>query len=182
MRIIKGTLQRRKITAPKNLPVRPTTDFAKEALFNIIEDNFFIEGLEILDLFAGTGNISYEFISRGADVTAVDLNHDCVKFINKTKSEFELDNLKIIKSDALRFIKSLRKSYDIVFADPPYDFKKTEELVKLILEREILNEDGLLIVEHGKETPLKHLKSWQETRVYGRVNFSFFAPLEKIEL
>jgi len=179
MRIIKGSLQRRKIIAPKNLPVRPTTDFAKEALFNIIEDNFFIEGLDILDLFAGTGNISYEFISRGANVTAVDLEHDCVKFINKTKTDFELDNLIIIKSEAIRFLKSLRKSYDIVFADPPYDFKKTAELVEVILERNILNDDGLLIVEHGKETPLKHIKGWYETRIYGRVNFSFFNPINK---
>ena len=176
MRIISGKYKGRRINAPKNLPVRPTTDMSKESLFNILNNHFHFDGLKILDLFSGTGNISYEFGSRGAgNITAVDGDFGCVKFIKKTAEEFELP-ITAIKSDVIKFLKTNKSSYDIIFADPPYDMpqKDFEEIISLVFDNEFLEEDGMLIVEHSKYTKLEHMINFSFQKSYGGSFFTFF--------
>ena len=184
MRIISGKYKGRRITAPKNLPVRPTTDMSKESLFNILNNRFDFEGLKVLDLFSGTGNISYEFASRGAaSVTSVDADFGCIKFIKQTSSEFQFD-IMAQKSDVIKFLKTNNKSsYDIIFADPPYnmDQKIFEEIVTLILENELLQPDGMMIIEHSKHTTLSHMMNFSFQKNYGGSVFSFFEFDEEIE-
>ena len=175
MRIVSGILKSRRINPPSNLPVRPTTDMAKEALFNILQNKVFLEDANVLDLFSGTGNMAYEFFSRECiSTTAVDQNSKCVRFIKKTKDELKMDSLEVVQADCFSFIKGAYKKYDIIFADPPYDMPNYTELVELILERNILTEDGILIVEHSKNTNLSQIESYSDTRRYGGVHFSFF--------
>lgn len=179
MRIISGQHKGRRITAPRRLPVRPTTDMAKEALFNILNNRLHFNELEVLDLFSGTGNISYEFSSRGAgSITAVDQDLDCVKFIKKTASELEMD-ITVIKSDVFKYLERAPIKTDLVFADPPYDFDNTqfENIANLVFEKNILNEDGILIIEHSKHTDLSALENFNEARRYGNSVFSFFKPI-----
>lgn len=176
MRIISGINKGRKINAPKKLPVRPTTDQAKEALFNIISNNYFFSELSVLDLFTGSGNISYEFSSRGTKkITCVDSNKNCIKFVQKISNDLSL-NLNIIKSDVYTFLKGDNTHYDIIFADPPYDFEyiNYEKVVQLIIENKILNNGGLIIIEHYKNKILKNILNYSETREYGGCCFSFF--------
>ena len=176
MRIISGKNKGRKIQAPKNLPVRPTTDKAKEALFNIIGNKYNLAELSILDLFSGTGNISYEFSSRGVSkITCVDLNQKCINFIKSNCDKLSL-NFKLIKSDVCKFLNNNDLIYDIIFADPPYNFEylKYEKIILLVIEKKILNSDGLLIIEHSKKTNLQNIKNYIETRKYGDCCFSFF--------
>lgn len=176
MRIISGTWKGKRLIAPKKLPVRPTTDFAKEGLFNILRNRFDLDQLSVLDLFAGTGNISYEFGSRGVqEVTAVDAHAGCVAFIRKTAEQLELP-IRTIKSDVFAFLEKSSGSYDLVFADPPYALEVAdfEKLVSLVLEGSMLEENGTLIVEHGKHTNLSHLAGFIESRKYGGSVFSFF--------
>lgn len=176
MRIISGKYKGRKINAPKNLPVRPTTDMSKEALFNILNNNFNFSELTILDLFAGTGNISYEFASRGSDtIVCVDGDFGCINFIKKTAAEFNFDIVPI-KSDVFSFLEKHEESYDIVFADPPYDLaqKDFEKIPELVFKNKILAEEGMLIIEHSKHTNLEHLEHFSSSRNYGGSVFSFF--------
>lgn len=176
MRIISGKYKGRRISPPKNLPVRPTTDMSKEALFNILNNRLDFDGLKVLDLFAGTGNISYEFGSRGAEnITAVDADFGCIKFIKQTATEFEF-NISAIKSDVVKYLKGSKASFDIIFADPPYhmDQKLFEELVELVFEQELLQEDGMMIIEHSKHTKLDHLMNFSFRKNYGGSVFSFF--------
>jgi len=176
MRIISGKYKSRRISAPKKLPVRPTTDMAKESLFNILNNKYYFDAVSVLDLFSGTGNISYEFASRGTEqITAVDENHGCIKFINETSDSFEM-NISTIKSDVFKFLEKTRQKHTIIFADPPYDFP-TEEFAKipqLIFQNELLEENGLLIVEHSKHTDLSHLDHYSHSKSYGGNMFSFF--------
>lgn len=176
MRIISGSHKGKRLRAPKNLPVRPTTDFAKEALFNILNNRIDIGDTKVLDLFSGTGNIAYEFASRGSEkITAVDQHYGCCKFINTTAKELEFP-IQAIKSEVFAFIEKHSETYDLVFADPPYDLdpSKFEALIEKILEGEILDEDGVLIVEHPKHLSLDHLTGYDELRRYGGSCFSFF--------
>ncbi|MTG98604.1 MULTISPECIES: RsmD family RNA methyltransferase [Myroides] len=176
MRIISGKLKGRRINPPKNLPVRPTTDMSKEALFNILNHHFNFSELTILDLFAGTGNISYEFASRGAEsIVSVDGDYGCVNFIKKTAKEFDL-NIVPFKADVFKFIEKHKTSYDIVFADPPYDFtqEQFEKIVTDILNLELISEDGMLIIEHSKFTKLEHLPHFSFEKSYGGSVFTFF--------
>lgn len=176
MRIISGKYKGRRLTAPKKLPVRPTTDMAKESLFNILNNHFNFPGLKILDLFAGTGNISYEFASRGAEpITCVDADFGCISYIKKTAKELNFD-ITTIKSDVFKFLERCNTSFDIVFADPPYHLSQEqfENIVTLIFEREILDEEGMLIVEHSKETKLEHSENFSFAKNYGGTTFSFF--------
>ena len=123
MRIISGLYKGRRITAPKKLPIRPTTDMAKEALFNILHHQYYFDGISVLDLFSGSGNISYEFASRGTEqITAVDDNYGCIKFITETATAFEM-SISTIKSDVFKFLEKSKQKQDIIFADPPYDFE-----------------------------------------------------------
>ncbi len=180
MRIIKGSLQRRLIHAPANLPVRPTTDLAKESLFNILENRLDLRDSKALDLFAGTGNISYELFSRGcAQVTAVDNNYRCVAFIRETASKFNMNKLVVIKSDVFRFIPSVSQIYNLIFADPPYDFERYDELGKILINKDILSPEGWLVIEHPKQIDYSKIDGFVEKRRYGKVHFSFFQPQKK---
>lgn len=176
MRIISGKYKGRRISPPKNLPVRPTTDMSKEALFNVLRNHFNFEGLKVLDLFSGTGNISYEFASRGSDnITSVDGDFGCVKFIKQTAYEFDF-NIAAIKSDVLKFIERCNAKYDIIFADPPYAFeqKTFDKIVLSIFEKNLLEEEGMMIIEHSKYTKLDHLTHFSFKKSYGGSIFSFF--------
>lgn len=176
MRIVSGTLKGKRITAPKKLPVRPTTDFAKEALFNILNNHYHFSGLQVLDLFSGTGNIAYEFGSRGADaIISVDAHYECVKFINKTSEELDLP-ITTVKSDVFKYLSATTSTSDIIFADPPYDFDvdSLQRMVEITFEKNLLKEDGVLIIEHSKKIDLSHLDHFTENRKYGNSVFSFF--------
>ncbi|MCF0200019.1 MAG: 16S rRNA (guanine(966)-N(2))-methyltransferase RsmD [Bacteroidales bacterium] len=176
MRIIRGRYQRRQIYAPTNLPVRPTTDMAKESLFNILENYYDFEETEALDLFAGTGNISYELVSRGCPkVTAVDQDPGCVKFIRETATKLNMKELLVIRSDVFRFLANGKMQYDLIFADPPYDCEHYEELVHLIFDNKLLKEEGMFVLEHSKHISFDSHPHFMEQRHYGKVNFTFFA-------
>ena len=176
MRIISGKYKGKRLTAPKKLPVRPTTDMAKEALFNILNNRFYFDELKVLDLFSGTGNISYEFASRGAEqITAVDGFQGCVRFISKTARELEF-SINTIKSDVFKFLEGSPEKFDLIFADPPYDFS-TDQFLKiadLVFVKERLLEDGVLIIEHSDQTDLSEHPRFSEQRKYGGSIFSFF--------
>ncbi|GAB5399420.1 MAG: 16S rRNA (guanine(966)-N(2))-methyltransferase RsmD [Aureisphaera sp.] len=177
MRIISGTHKGKRIVAPKSLPVRPTTDFAKEGLFNILRNRIDFCELEVLDLFSGTGNISYEFASRGAlKITAVDGHYACAKFIDKTAKELSFP-ITAIKSDVFKFLEKSKQSFDLIFADPPYafDIEQFEEMVRNIFQNNLLKTDGIFIIEHPKQTDLTELSGFQEFRKYGGSVFSFFS-------
>jgi len=175
MRIIGGINKKRKIKPPSNLDLRPTTDVAKESIFNIISNDFEYEYITVLDLFAGTGNISYEFASRGVNnLYAVEINNKCVQFIRKQARELSYNNFKVIRDDALHFLSICKINFDIIFADPPFDYKKTNFIHKNVFENQLLKENGWLIIEHGKETNLDQLEGFYEKRKYGKVNFSIF--------
>lgn len=176
MRIISGKHKGRKINPPKNLPVRPTTDMSKEALFNILNNHFNFHELKILELFAGTGSISYEFASRGsAPILCIDGDIGCVNFIKKTAKEFDFD-ITALKSDVFKFLEKHTANYDVIFADPPYGMeqKEFEKIIHLIFENEILDEEGMLIVEHSKYTKLEHMENFSFQKSYGGSVFSFF--------
>lgn len=176
MRIISGSLKGRRIVAPKKLPVRPTTDMAKESLFNILNNRYYFDELNVLDLFAGTGNISYEFASRGSEVVhAVDKDPGCYRFIDKTAKELELP-IDCTRADVFKYLESTRQTYDIIFADPPYDFSKElfAKIPELVFENDLLNAEGTLIVEHSKHTDLSDLPHYDMSKKYGGNVFSFF--------
>jgi len=175
MRIITGKYRGKQIHAPVNLPVRPTTDFAKESLFNILNNIVDIESLTVLDLFAGTGSISYEFFSRGSEmVTALDIDTHCVAFINKTATEMKAENLEAVREDVFQFLKHPFGEYDLVYADPPYDMEGIDTLPDLVVNNRILKKDGLFILEHSKNHDFSQHAFFYQHRKYGNVNFSFF--------
>ena len=174
MRIIGGKYKGKNIISPKNLPVRPTTDFAKESLFNILNNRIDFEDCKLLDLFAGTGNIGYEFASRGCEeITSVDVNFQCIQFIKRINKELQFNN-RVIRSEAMRFLKQCREQYDFIFADPPYQMKSINNIPTLIFEKELLKANGILVLEHEKCLNFSDYPNFQENRQYGRVNFSFF--------
>ena len=176
MRIISGQYKGRRISAPKNLPVRPTTDMSKESLFNILNNHFDFDGLRILDLFSGTGNISYEFGSRGAEhIVSVDADFGCIKFIKQTAAEFDFP-ITAIKSNVFSFLEKASGEYDIIFADPPYDMsqKDFEKLIRLIFERNLLSGEGMMVIEHSKYTLMDALPNFSFQKNYGGSRFTFF--------
>lgn len=176
MRIISGKFKGKRLIAPKTLPVRPTTDMAKEALFNILNFQIDFQEIKLLDLFAGTGNISYEFISRGTtQITAVDQHYGCVKFINKTANELEAE-INTVKSDVFKYLDKVKTKSNLIFADPPYDFSTDDfqKIPQLVFDNNLLEEEGLLIVEHSKHTDLSETANFSESRRYGNSVFSFF--------
>ncbi|PHS52250.1 MAG: 16S rRNA (guanine(966)-N(2))-methyltransferase RsmD [Lutibacter sp.] len=176
MRIISGKHKSKRLNAPKKLPVRPTTDMAKEALFNILNNSYYFNEIAVLDLFSGTGNISFEFGSRGTQkITAVDAHFACINFINKTSNELDL-NIKTIKSDVFKYLEKNNAKFDLIFADPPYEFKIDlfEKIVDLVFDKNILNDEGTLIVEHSKHTNLSNHEHFSYSKKYGGNMFSFF--------
>jgi 16S rRNA (guanine966-N2)-methyltransferase len=175
VRIISGEHRSILIDPPKGLPVRPTTDRAKESLFNIIENNFEIDELNVLDIFSGTGNIAFEFASRGAEkVTAVDIHEKCVLFIKSVKEKLKLTQLHAMKKDAFAFLKSTPEKYNIIFADAPYAHKQIIEIPRIVKEKDLLTENGWLIVEHESLLDLEQEPGFFDKRVYGQSAFSFF--------
>lgn len=175
MRIIRGKLKSRRFSAPKGFPSRPTTDYAKEGLFNILENKFSLVDLDILDLCAGTGNITLEFASReSGHITAVDQNFNCVKFIKNLVHELELEKeIDVFRADVRDFVKKTTKTFDLIFADPPYDSPIHAGLATTVFERSLLNKNGLLIIEHGRQTDLSSFPQYEQTKQYGNVYFSF---------
>ncbi len=175
MRIISGKNKGRKIIAPNQLPVRPTTDMAKESLFNIIRNYVDIDQISVLDLFAGTGNISYEFASRGCrSLLSVDHNFKCTSFIRQTAEKLSFTNLQVMQSDYKLLLSRTKHSWDLIFADPPYDMNNIDEIPDLIFENNCLKNNGWLIIEHDKQQDFSSHFAFYEQRTYGRVNFSFF--------
>lgn len=174
MRIISGTYRGRRLVPPKNITARPTTDFAKEALFNLLNNQIDFEDAEMLDLFAGTGGIGLEFISRGArEVTSVEMAHTQQNFIIQTCKQLGITNLSLIRGDVFKFIRACKVQYDFIYADPPYALTDLAELPDLVLP--LLKENGLFVLEHGKDHDFSTHPRYQQTRVYGSVHFSFFA-------
>lgn len=175
MRIIRGKYGRRRFEVPKAITARPTTDFARENLFNVIENLEEIEGSSVVDLFAGTGAISWEFISRGAsEVTSVEMAPVQASFIRSVKEKLGDTALKLVRGDVFRFINKCVRSYDIVFADPPYDHPRFAEIPGLILDSAMVRPGTLVIVEHNKNHDFTGLPGFVRHLSYGSVNFSMF--------
>lgn len=175
MRVIGGKYKGKRFAPPKNFPSRPTTDFAKEALFNILENRISIDEIDVLDLYAGTGSISLEFLSRNAkSVTSIDNHFVSYKFIRKTQEELNAPNWNVKKTEAVHFLEQTPLKFDLIFADPPFDLKGVIELPEIIFSRKILRKNGLLIIEHGRENNFEKTTNFREVRNYGGVHFSFF--------
>lgn len=180
MRIISGKYRGRSIFAPTNLPVRPTTDFAKEGLFNILNNLISIQDSSFLDLFSGTGNISYELGSRDAKrVISVDRNYYCNSFQKKTIGEMQLQQVIALKYDVFKYLKKCTEQFDVIFADPPYDMKNIDEIHHLVMSNNLLPDTGYLIIEHGKQTDLSNLEWFLSSRKFGNVNFSIFSKTKQ---
>ncbi|HUV00914.1 MAG TPA: RsmD family RNA methyltransferase [Bacteroidales bacterium] len=177
MRITGGKYRGRKILPPANLKARPTTDFARESLFNILNNRIDFESVKVLDLFSGTGSISYEFASRGAEIVHLvekDLKH--FAGIKRIIKDTGFTNIRPVHIDVKAYLKTCSFRYDIVFADPPYDLPWLSELPDLVFQSDILNEDGFFILEHPRKLDFKGHTFFFEHRSYGSVNFSFFRP------
>ena len=173
MRIIRGKYGRRRFDVPKNITARPTTDFARENIFNVIENLIDIDGIEALDLFAGTGAISLELLSRGAArVTAVEKAMTQYAFIRRTAEQLGEQNLNLIKGDVFKFLAAPHEKFDFIFADPPYDLPRFGEIPQLVLQADILKPDGFFIIEHSRAYDFSTIPGFVDHRVYGSVNFS----------
>ncbi|MDN6280256.1 MAG: 16S rRNA (guanine(966)-N(2))-methyltransferase RsmD [Psychroflexus sp.] len=177
MRIISGLHKGRRVNAPKNLPTRPTTDRAKEALFNILEHQYHFSEISVLDLFAGIGSISLEFSSRGVhDISLVEKNINCIKHLNQTFEDLAYE-AKIYKRDVFQYLEQNKQKYNLIFADPPYEItkEKLNELITLINTQRLLkNEDSQIIIEHNKFISMEDHSQFVQSRRYGLSVFSFF--------
>jgi 16S rRNA (guanine966-N2)-methyltransferase len=179
LRIISGRYKGRRIDPPAGFTARPTTDYARESLFNILNNRIDFEAVNVLDLFAGTGSISYEFASRGTpEIHLVEKDPRHISFIRKMVEQMKLENIKPIHIDVKAFLKTCRFKYDIIFADPPYDLRWLGDIPDLVAEAEIMKDDGFFILEHPKNFSFNNHRSFFEHRNYGSVNFSFFKPGE----
>ena len=176
MRIIAGTLRGRRLNPPQNLPVRPTTDMARESLFNILNNYVDFDECSVMDLFAGTGAVSLEFVSRGArEVTAIDINAQCTDYIKQCSTQLGVRNLHVVRADVFDLLKRANRRFDIVFADPPYALEALASLPDLVFGAGVLTDDGIFVLEHPREYSFEeHPHFWQH-RAYGKVNFTFFA-------
>ena len=175
MRIVSGKYRGRAITPPRNLRARPTTDFAKENLFNVLSNLVDLEECDVLDLFAGTGSISYEFASRGArSITAVEINTVHYNFIRQTATQLGMENFYPTKANVFLYLRSCTKQFDIIFSDAPYDLEGSEAVVEMVLKGNLLREGGILIFEHSKQMDFSSYNEFWQLRSYGSVQFSFF--------
>ena len=179
MRIISGQYKGRIIKPLKNLTARPTTDIAKESLFNIMNNYFDFTEVKVLDLFSGTGSISFEFASRGSmSITSVELDFKLYAYIKKTIAEFKFFQINAFRADAFKFIQMSNQKYDIIFADPPYDSENIDTIPNLIFEKNMIKEDGWLVLEHSNRFNFAEHKNFRELRKYGKVHFSIFENKE----
>lgn len=175
MRIIRGKYGRRRFPVPKNITARPTTDFARENLFNVLDNIIDFDGKNALDLFAGTGAISFEFLSRGcATVTSVEMAGTQYAFIKKVSQTLGCDNHRVLRADALKYIATSGAGFDIIFADPPYDMKDFDKVPEAVLASTLLNDGGIFIIEHSAKHDFSHLPGFHDHRSYGSVNFTIF--------
>lgn len=175
MRIISGKYKGRRLSVPSSFKARPTTDFAKENLFNILNNMIDWEDSESLDLFGGTGSISFELVSRGCpSVVCVEKFPSSYSFIEKTKKLLEADELHLYKMDVFKFLETCKSRFDFIFADPPYDLPFLEEVPRLVIEKDLLKPGGFFVMEHSKANDFSSLPLYSDKRVYGSVNFSIF--------
>ena len=175
MRIITGKYKGRHFDIPRTFKARPTTDFAKENIFNVLNGYIDLDGAEALDLFSGTGSITLELLSRGcSSVTSIELDRDHFRFICDCVKKLGTEACLPLRADVFRFVKSCRQQYDIVFADPPYALKELPQIPDLVFERALLKPDGILVFEHGKDHDFSQHPRFVEHREYGSVNFSLF--------
>ncbi|MCU7551469.1 RsmD family RNA methyltransferase [Chitinophagaceae bacterium LB-8] len=183
MRIISGYLGGRRISPPTKMPhTRPTTDIAKEGLFNILQNNIDFEEIKTLDLFGGTGSISYELASRGAsDLTIVEKDPQMFAFIKKNAEALQLENFKVVKSEVFKFMEGCREQFDFIFAGPPYALTTIDELPRMVFEKKLLKPGGLFVLEHTPRNDYKDFPFFKMARNYGTTIFSFFTLEEDKE-
>ncbi len=175
MRIISGKYKGKVITPPKSFNARPTTDFAREGLFNILENNFNIGDLNVLDLFSGTGCISYEFASRGCRLVHLyELNRNHFRYILNTIKDLKLEQVQAFNKDVFRILPKIKTQFDLIFADPPYDLKEGETIPDMIFSHKLLKAKGWLILEHSRAYDFSNHEHFLKHRIYGSVHFSFF--------
>ncbi|MDR0413359.1 MAG: RsmD family RNA methyltransferase [Dysgonamonadaceae bacterium] len=175
MRIVSGKYKSRRFEVPKSFKARPTTDFAKENLFNIIANRMDLDGATALDLFSGTGSIAFELLSRGCkEVVSVEKDAAHHAFIEKVKEKLQDDALSAVKSDVFRFVESSMQPFDFIFADPPYALKRLNEIPAIILSGSLLKTGGIFVLEHPKEYDFSLCPDFSQKRTYGSVNFSIF--------
>lgn len=175
MRIITGLYKGRHFDVPRSFKARPTTDFAKENIFNVVNGYMDLDGTVALDLFAGTGSISLELLSRGCShVVSVEADRDHAAFIRQCMTKIGTDDCLLIRGDVFRFMKSCKQQFDFIFADPPYALKQLPEIPSLIFQYDLLKDGGLLVFEHGKDNDFSAHEHFVEHRSYGSVNFSLF--------
>lgn len=180
MRIITGIYKGRHFDIPRSFKARPTTDFAKENIFNVLTQYVDFDGAEALDLFSGTGSISLELVSRGCQtVVSVEMDRDHHRFIQECLKKLNTKACIPIRGDVFRFVKSCRQQYDFIFADPPYALKELPQIPDLVLQKGILKEDGIFVFEHGKDHDFSEHPNFIEHRQYGSVNFTLFRATAK---
>jgi 16S rRNA (guanine(966)-N(2))-methyltransferase RsmD len=180
MRIVAGKWRGKQLVAPKNVPVRPTTDMAKEALFNLLRNHLDFEHIRALDLFTGTGNLSYELASRGCpSITSVDQSRDCIRFVQKTASLLPTAAISAVASEATVFLKRSPAQWDLILADPPFDFDRYTDLIDAVLVGQRLTPTGLFVLEHGQFSTFEDHPHCFDTRKYGNVRLSFFQSLPR---
>lgn len=175
MRIIRGKYGRRRFDVPRNITARPTTDFARENIFNVIENLIDLDGAAALDLFAGTGAVSFEFASRGCRlVTSVEKAATQYRFIDQVKQQLQAEEVQPVRGDVFKFIETCRLQYDIIFADPPYDLPRLPEVPQLVLSSAMIKPGTIFIMEHSRNNDFSGLPYFEQHRAYGSVNFSIF--------
>ena len=179
MRIISGKYKGRAFHPPANLPVRPTTDFAKTGLFNVLSNRIEFSDCKCLDLFSGTGSISVELASRGCkSILSIDRDFGCIGFLNQTAIKLGEKNIKAVKSDVFKYLLSCREKFDLIFADPPFDAVYRNDIHKMVFEKNLLTDSGLLVIEHASDITMEHLPFFDFEKSYGNVRFSFFHKFE----
>ena len=182
MRIITGIYKGRHFDIPRSFKARPTTDFAKENIFNVLMQYVDFEDAQALDLFSGTGSISLELVSRGCkQVVSVEMDRDHHRFIQECLKKLNTDKCVPIRGDVFRFLKSCKQQYDFIFADPPYALKELPQIPDIIFERQLLKEEGLFVFEHGKDYDFSAHPHFLEHRSYGSVNFTLFTAKERAD-
>jgi len=176
MRIIRGQYGRRRFDVPTNITARPTTDMARENIFNVLENLIDFEGLTALDLFAGTGAVTFEFASRGcSQVVCVEKAKTQYDFIRKVKGQLNADMVTPVRGDVFRFIASCQQQFDVIFADPPYDLPELPQIPELIMNSAMVKPGTLIIIEHSRANDFSSLPHFKQHRAYGKVNFSIFS-------